>query len=65
MCGNIQLVFYRKKASEDILVKPLLNEREVTLPIPTDVAPYYHWKDLRKYWKNVVDGIQLPQPTEE
>lgn len=65
MCGNIQLVFYRKKGSEDILVKPLLNEREVTLPIPTDVAPYYHWKDLRKYWKNVVDGIQLPQPTEE
>ena len=65
MCGNIQLVFYRKKASEDILVKPLLNEREVTLPIPTDVAPYCHWKDLRKYWKNVVDGIQLPQPTEE
>jgi len=37
----------------------------VTLPIPTDVAPYYHWKDLREYWKNVVDGIQLPQPTEE
>ena len=65
MCGNIQLVFYRKKGSEDILVKPLLNEREVTLPIPTDVAPYYHWKDLREYWKNVVDGIQLPQPTEE
>ena len=65
MCGNIQLLFYRKKGSEDILVKPLLNEREVTLPIPTDVAPYYHWKDLREYWKNVVDGIQLPQPTEE
>ena len=65
MCGNIQLVFYRKKGSDDILVKPLLNEREVTLPIPTDVAPYYHWKDIRKYWKEVVDGTRLPDPMKE
>ena len=65
MCGNVQLVFYRKKGSDDILVKPLLNEREVTLPIPTDMAPYYHWKDVRKYWKGLVDTIRLPESVGE
>lgn len=60
MCGNIQLIFYRKKGSDDILVKPLLNEREVTLPVATDAAPFYHWKDLRAYWEKVVRNIQLP-----
>lgn len=28
MCGNLQLVFFRKQGSTDILVKLLLNERE-------------------------------------
>ncbi len=51
MASNIQLVFYRpKKGKGDILVKALLNEKETTLPIPTDCAPYYKWKDLRAYY---------------
>lgn len=60
---NIQLVFYRpKKAksgslnSADILVKALLNEKEATLPIPTDQYPYYKWEDLRKYYMDKLDG---------
>ena len=60
MCGNIQLIFYRRKGSSDILVKPLLNEREVTLPVETDCAPFYHWADVRAYWQKVVDSIVLP-----
>ena len=58
---NIQLIFYRptkQKAgsqktianSKDILVKALLNERECTLPIPTNQHPYYKWSDLRQYY---------------
>lgn len=62
MCGNIQLIFYRRKGSSDILVKPLLNEREVTLPVPTDCAPFYHWSDVRAYWLKVVGSIRLPEP---
>lgn len=54
MCGNVQLIFYRKQGNQDILVKLLLNEREVTLPLRTDVSPYYHWNDVREYWKRVV-----------
>ncbi|MCR5180503.1 MAG: histidine-type phosphatase [Bacteroidaceae bacterium] len=49
---NIQLIFYRPKKgkSGDILVKALLNEREQTLPIPSDNYPYYRWADLRAYY---------------
>ena len=50
MAGNIQLVFYRKAGSDDVLVKALFNEQETTLPVPTDQAPYYHWSDLRDYY---------------
>ena len=53
MASNIQIIFYRSSPSDsDILVKILLNEGEVTLPIDTDIPPYYHWNDVREYWKN-------------
>lgn len=48
---NVQLIFYRKNPQDkDVLVKALLNEREARLPVESDVAPYYHWKDLRDYY---------------
>lgn len=49
MATNLQFVFYRKSKSDDILVKVLLNEDEATLPIESDVAPYYHYKDFKEY----------------
>lgn len=49
MAANIQLVFFRKKGSDDILVKFLLNEKETTIPVQTDVAPFYHWNDVRAF----------------
>ena len=49
---NIQFVFYRKKANDDILVKVLLNEQEMKLPVESDLAPYYHWKDVETYYRN-------------
>lgn len=60
MCGNIQLIFFRKPGNDDILVKILLNEREVTLPVDTDITPYYHWKDVCNYWEQIEKSIQLP-----
>lgn len=51
MASNIQLVFYRDKSSRrDILVKALLNEREVSLPLVPFKFPYYKWEDVRRYW---------------
>lgn len=61
MCGNVQLVFYRKTGSDDILVRVLLNERDVTLPVRTDKAPFYPWEDLRAYWMSVVQAISFPE----
>ena len=50
MAANLQLIFYRKEGSDDILVKFLLNENETSIPVKTDVAPYYHWQDVKRYW---------------
>lgn len=53
MGGNLQLVFYRKPGSNDhndVLVKALVNEREVTMPATPVAGPYYHWSDLRDYY---------------
>lgn len=52
MACNIQFVFYRKKESDDILVKVLLNEQEMKLPVESTLAPYYHWKDVETYYRN-------------
>lgn len=48
MACNVQMVYYRNAASE-IIVKVLLNEHEATLPVETDMAPYYRWNDVRDY----------------
>jgi hypothetical protein len=57
--SNIQLVFYRgRHATDDILVKCLLNGYEVTLPIPTDTFPYYRWSDLRTHYQTKIDSVE-------
>lgn len=55
MAGNIQIVFYRRNPSDrEPLIKVLLNEKEATLPLPSDLAPYYRWSDFRDYYLRVV-----------
>lgn len=57
---NIQLIFYRgRKASDDILVKCLLNETEATLPVKTDSFPYYRWTDVRNFYFARCESRQL------
>lgn len=48
MASNVQLIFYRNK-SGDVLVKILHNERETSVPVETDIFPFYRWTDLRPY----------------
>ena len=46
--GNIQLIFYKNlKKGGDVLVKCLLNGSEASLPLETDIFPYYRWSDVR------------------
>ncbi|MBR1548054.1 MAG: histidine-type phosphatase [Prevotella sp.] len=59
MASNIQFVFYREGPyDKDILFKVLLNEQEATLPIPTDMAPYYHWRDFRDHYLKLFDAYE-------
>ncbi len=59
MASNIQFVFYRESPlDDDVLVKVLLNENEATLPIATDIAPYYHWSDVRQYYLRKLDDYE-------
>jgi hypothetical protein len=32
-------------------VKFMLNEQEKSIPVKTDMAPYYHWKDVEAYYR--------------
>lgn len=56
MCANLQIVFFNKKggSTADILVKVMLNEQEVHIPVATDQFPYYKWTDVRAYYAKVV-----------
>ncbi len=54
MAANIQIVFYRKNNSDDILVKFLLNENETSIPaLKSDITPYYHWEDVKSHIQKV------------
>ena len=60
MGANIQFVFYRRNADDkDVLVKVLLNENEATLPIASDMKPYYRWSDFKEYYMNKIKSYRL------
>ena len=56
MASNVQLVFFENK-SGDVLVKFLHNEKEVHIPVKTDIWPYYHWNEVRGYYQKRLSGI--------
>lgn len=59
MGSNLQFVFYRSPSRpDDIILKVLLNENETTLPVKTDIAPYYHWRDFRNYYLKKLDAYK-------
>lgn len=59
MGSNIQFVFYRKDLQDkDVLVKVLLNENEVSLPVNSNMQPYYKWSDVRDYYLRKLDAYQ-------
>ena len=59
MAGNIQMVFYEKPGDKDadVLVRVLLNERDVTLPVENVGTPYfYRWKDVSDYYRHKLEN---------
>lgn len=62
MGSNIQIIFYRPRKNavltpDEVLVKVLLNEEEVTLPVKSFKGPYYKWSDLRDYYMEKLNGF--------
>ena len=45
--ANIMFVIYRNKEGK-ILVRPLLNERDVELPIKSVAPHFYEWNEVKK-----------------
>jgi multiple inositol-polyphosphate phosphatase / 2,3-bisphosphoglycerate 3-phosphatase len=55
LSANIQWVLYTD--GKNYLVKVLLNEREVRLPLVSAGGPYYRWEDVRKYYLDKLKGL--------
>lgn len=55
LSANIQWIIYSN--GKEKLVKVLLNEREVALPVKTAHYPYYRWEDVRYYYLNKLKSI--------
>ncbi len=60
MATNIQWIFYRKPGYDEILVKFLFNEREVPLHLESDLAPYYRWEDVKRYFEERIVECTKP-----
>ena len=61
MAANIQFIFYKnsKKPDADVLVKALLNEEEVTMPLPKTSTPYYYkWKDFKTFYLKLLNSYK-------
>lgn len=53
MGATVQLVFF-KNQENDVLVKVLVNEREVSLPLEAVSGPYYRWADFKAWYLPIV-----------
>jgi hypothetical protein len=54
MGTNLQLIFFKNNTNDDVIVKLLHLEREVEIPVKTDIAPFYHWKDVKSYYEKKI-----------
>lgn len=53
MAANIQLIFFKNpKHPEKVLVKFLHNEKETSIPVETDIWPYYDWSKVKDFFNS-------------
>lgn len=56
MAANVQIQLYRNKAGE-VLVRLMLNEKDMILPIECKTAPFYPWNEFRKLVEGNMDRL--------
>lgn len=54
MASNMQMVFFRNKQG-DVIVKFMMNEKEIAIDMPSDIFPFYRWNDVRNYLREAID----------
>lgn len=55
--SNMQLVFYRDKKG-NVIVRCLLNGSDASLPVKTDMYPFYEWSDFQSYYSALCKSVQ-------
>lgn len=58
MAANLMLVLYRGKGDADVLVRVLLNERDVTLPLDAQAPHFYKWDDVKRLMYDRLNEVE-------
>lgn len=66
MAANLQWIFYDQKRSsgkreQGVLVQQKYNETSIPFPIPTTQYPYYQWVDVKAYYQEILNNLNLPR----
>lgn len=51
MACNFQLIFFKSKKSQDILIQPLLNGFQAKFPFPEAAPGFYSWEDFKAFYR--------------
>lgn len=54
MASNMQMVFFKNKQG-DVIVKFMMNEKEIAIDMPSDIFPFYRWDDVKTYLQQTLD----------
>ena len=58
MGANLQMVFYRKDEGDDIIVKMMLNETDIPLPLNPVEGYFYRWDDVKQHYLRHCDETE-------
>ena len=58
MGANLQMIFYQSEGNPDVLVKFMLNEKDLRLPLEAVEASYYKWNEVYKFYIEHCDKVE-------
>ena len=66
MGANLQFVFYRSEADPEVLVRVMLNEKDLDLPLKSVTGAYFKWKDVYEFYsRKCADVIKNLEKTKD
>lgn len=58
MGANLQMIFYESDNASDVLVKFMLNEQDLQLPLKAVEGAYYKWNEVYKFYIEHCDKVE-------